>query len=354
MNTSLIRLKEIFSESGVTCIRDLKRLSSRQFQRLDASVYGWFSSFRNDQIRALAGTDGVNLCLGLKNAGEEYAVGAPMEMIVKKLVFFSETGVVLTPKFHYPGNSRRAVPDSWYYLALNYMPLWEAGMLTIMPKSVTHLIEIGRVQGETFIIKGQQPRIVEKNWFLLKEEIPSLKVIDLSEKALADQLLEVNPNYGSPIDKPVYIFLPHLSNLSTELVSAIRRDHGDVFADYHRTVQSFFIQSSKAKTEQKLFEVMRATDAGIRKIESEFSKISRSQTLQQAEVALKLSAGVLCLFAHSELVKTLGPIVAGGGLGSSTLKYFQLKADKKSLMASTPFYYPWLIHQQASKHSANG
>ena len=139
MNASLIRLKEIFSESGVSCIRDLKRLSSQQFQRLDASVYGWFSSFRNDQIRALAETDGVNLCLGLKSTGEEYAVGAPMEMIVKKLVFFSETGVVLTPKFRYPGNSRRAVPDSWYYLALNYMPLWEAGMLTIMPKSVTHL-----------------------------------------------------------------------------------------------------------------------------------------------------------------------------------------------------------------------
>jgi hypothetical protein len=181
-----------------------------------------------------------------------------------------------------------------------------------------------------------------------------LRVIDLSAKALSNQLFEVNPAYGTSVGKPAYIFLPHLSNLSVELLSAIRRNHGDVFADYHKVVQSFFIQSSQAKTEKKLFQVMQATDAGIRKIESEFSKISQSQTLQQAEVALKLSAGVLCLFAQSELLKTLGPLFAGGGLASSALKYFQLKADKKSLMASTPFYYPWLIHQQASKHSASG
>lgn len=88
MNKAIIRLKEIFSENRVTSFSDFRKLSPDGFKRLDASVYGWFSSFRQDVVRQLAETDGLNMCLGLKRHTEEFAVGAPMEMIVKKLSFF--------------------------------------------------------------------------------------------------------------------------------------------------------------------------------------------------------------------------------------------------------------------------
>src|SRR6266511_2329462 len=103
MNSANIRLKEIFSENKVCNIADLPGLSPKEFERLDASVYGWFSAFRNEAVRWLAEMDGLNLCLGLKRNTEDVSIGAPMEMIIKKLSFFSQTGVILTPKFSAPG-----------------------------------------------------------------------------------------------------------------------------------------------------------------------------------------------------------------------------------------------------------
>jgi hypothetical protein len=135
-------------------------------------------------VRQLAESDGLNMCLGLKWNTEDVAIGASMEMIIKKLSFFSKTGIILTPKFSSPGKSRHAVPESWFYLALNYLPLLESGALMIVPKAVAYLTEIaGGIRGEGFVIK-RQSCIVQINWFMLEEEIPSIRIIDLSERAL--------------------------------------------------------------------------------------------------------------------------------------------------------------------------
>lgn len=300
-------------------------------------------------MRKLADADGLNLCLGLKHNTEEFAGGAPMEMIVKKLSFFSRTGVILTPKFSAPGKSKRAVPDSWYYLALNYLPLVEAGALTILPKAVAYLIDEGGIQGEGFIIKSRQPRVVQRDWFLLKEEIPSIRIVDLSERALRQQLVEAHAHYGAPSGQQAYIFLPHLANISVKLLSSVRQEHEDVFARYNRTMQSFFAGSAKVSSEKKLLEVMRATDEGIRKIDADLSKISKSRVLQHAQVAVTAGVGVLCQFSDDQHTRELGKFLAGGGLIPSALKYFQFSADKAAAIESTPFYFPWLIQREAAK-----
>jgi hypothetical protein len=348
MDDTIIRLKEIFLENQVRNVADLRGLSPKGFNKLDASVYAWFSSFRTEMVRQLTESDGLNMCLGLKRNTENVAIGAPMEMIIKKLSFFSNTGIILTPKFSSPGKSRRAVPESWFYLALNYLPLLESGALMIVPKAVAYLTDVAGIRGEGFIIK-RQARFVQKNWFLLEEEIPSIRIIDLSERALQQQLVEAHAFYGVTSGKQPYIFLPHLANISVELLSSVRKEHGEVFARYNRTIQSFFTGSAKISSEQKLLDVMRTTDEAIRQIEADLTKISKSRTLLNVGVTLNTGVGVLCQCATNEHIKEVGKLLVGGSLFPSALKYFQLNADKKTVIDKTPFYFPWLIHREAKK-----
>lgn len=349
MNSAIIRLKEILLENRVRSVADLRRLSPKAFSRLDASVYAWFSSFRTEIVRQLAETDGLNMCLGLKRKTENLAIGAPMEMIIKKLSFFSRTGIVLTPKFSSPGKSKHAVPDSWFYLVLNYFPLLESGALLIAPKAISYLTDVaGGIRGEGFIIK-KQTYIVEKNWFLLEEEMPSIRIIDLSQRALQQQLVEAHAFYGVTNEKLAYIFLPHLANISVELLSSVRQEHGEVFAQYNRTIQSFFVTSAKITSEQKLLEVMKMTDEAIRQIEADLTKISKSRTLQHLGVALNTSVGILCQCTTNEHIKDLGKFLAGGSMMQSAFKYFQLRADKRAIIEKTPFYFPWLLHREATR-----
>jgi hypothetical protein len=350
MNKAIIRLKEIFSENRVTSFSDFQKLPPDGFKRLDASVYGWFSSFRQDAVRQLAETDSLNMCLGLKRNTEEFAVGAPMEMIVKKLSFFSQTGVILTPKFSSPGKSSRAVPDSWYYLVLNYLPLIETGALMVLPKAVACLVSatVGGIHGDGFVMGGRAGN-VNRDWFLLEEEIPSIRIIDLSEKDLRQQLVEAHAHYGMTGDQRVYIYMPHLANISAELLSSLRQHHGDVFARYNRIIQSFFNGSAKVKSEKQLLEVMKATDEGIRQIEAELKRISKSQVVQNTGVAVIASAEVLCQCIDNESVKGVVKFFAAGSVIPSALNYFALKALKNAVIEKTPFYFPWLIHHEALK-----
>jgi hypothetical protein len=348
MDNAIIRLKEIFVENQVRGIADLRRLSPKEFKSLDASVYAWFSSFRTEMVRQLAESDGLNMCLGLKRNTEDLAIGAPMEMIIKKLSFFSQTGVIFTPKFSPPGNAGRAVPESWFYLILNYLPLVESGTLMIVPKAASYLADVGGIQGEGFVIK-KKPRIVQKDWFLFEEKIPSIRIVDLSERALRQQLVEAHAYYGVTSGKQAYIYLPHLANMPIELLSSVRREHGDVFARYNRTIQSFFTGSAKVNSEQKLLDVMKATDEAIRQIEADLTKISRSRVLQNVGVIINAGVGVLCQCAANEQIKDFGKLLAGGSLIPSALKYFQINSDNRTVIEKTPFYFPWLIHREAIK-----
>jgi len=350
MNTAVSRLKEIFSENRVSSFSDFRKLSSDGLKRLDASAYGWFSSFRQDAVRQLAESNGLNMCLGLKRNMEEFAVGTPMEMIVKKLSFFSETGIILTPKFSTPGKSSRAVPDSWFYLVLNYLPLIESGALMVLPKAVACLVKatVGGIRGDGFVMGGRVGN-VSQDWFLLEEEIPSIRIINLSEKALRQQLVEAHAYYGVVDNERVYIYMPHLANVSAELLSSLRQHHGDVFARYNRTIQSFFNGSSKVKTEKQLLEVMKATDEGIRQIEADLKRISKSQAVQNAGVAVIASAGILCQCLDNEIAKETVKFLAAGSVIPSALNYFSIKAQKDAIIEKTPFYFPWLLHREAVK-----
>jgi len=46
---------------------------------------------------------------------------------------------------------------------------------------------------------------------------------------------------------------------------------------------------------------------------------------------------------------SFNPVKGAWGVIPSTLKYFQLEAEKAAVTESTPFYFPWLVHDEASK-----
>ena len=114
------RLQEIFRENSVHNLLQLSDLSTEARDRLDACVYGWFAFFKEVHIRTL--DDGFNLCLAIGSNIEDGLVGDPLDIVIKKLAFYSSTGVLLTPKFRQRGRGK-LIPDAWYYLAIGYMPV---------------------------------------------------------------------------------------------------------------------------------------------------------------------------------------------------------------------------------------
>ncbi|HEU0039419.1 MAG TPA: hypothetical protein VFR76_09105 [Verrucomicrobiae bacterium] len=131
-----------------------------------------------------------------------------------------------------------------------------------------------------------------------------------------------------------------MANISFELLSSVRQEHGDVFARYNRTIQSFFNSSAKVTSAGKrLLEVMRVTDEAIRKIDADLSKISKSRVLQHAQVAIATGVGVLCQFSANPHTRDLGKLLAGGGLIPSALKYFQLGAEKAASLRVRHFIF---------------
>jgi hypothetical protein len=346
MTASIERLQAIFRENSLHNLLALRRMPDEARDRLDASVYAWFAAFKQPHIKTL--DNGLNLCLSLGNDIDDYLLGNPLETAVKKLSFFSQTGVLLTPKFRHPGVRGKLIPDAWYHLTLAYMPLIQNGMLTILPKGMTYLQDTGSVQGETFIILRKPARHVEKTWFLFKEEIPSLKPIDLSGKALQKQMLEICPNYGLQTKPSGYMYLPHLSNVPVETMVLMRQHHGDTFQRYNATVERFFSGTAKAKTERRMLELMQETDENIRKIEAEMNKISSSKALQAQGIILKLGVAALCPL----LPKNVAPgalSFLGGNIVSDATRYIQLRNEQKAMRDASPFYFPWLVHSKSKK-----
>ena len=112
------RLQEIFRENSVHNLLQLSDLSTEARDELDACVYGWFASFKEVHIRGLS--DGFNLCLAIGSNIEDGLVGDPLDIVIKKLAFYSST--LLKLKFRQRGRGK-LIPDTWYYLAIGYMPL---------------------------------------------------------------------------------------------------------------------------------------------------------------------------------------------------------------------------------------
>lgn len=347
MTASIERLQVIFRENSLHNLLGLHQMPDKVRDRLDASVYAWFAAFKQPHIETL--DNGLNLCLSMGKNIDDYLLGNPLETAIKKLSFFSQTGVVLTPKFRHPGVRGKLIPDAWYYLTLAYMPLIQNGMLSILPKGMTYLSEEpAGLRGDTFIIVRDPCRRVERNWFLFEEEIPSLKPIDLSGKALQKQMLEISPNYGLATKPSAYMYLPHLSNVPVETMVLLRQHHGDTFQRYNGTVERFFSSTAKAKTERRLLELMHETDENIRKMEAEITKIGSSKVLQAQGVTIKLAASALCPLLP-KAAAAVALTILGRGIVSDVTRFIQMGKERKAVGDASPFYFPWLVHSESKK-----
>jgi hypothetical protein len=344
MSDSIKRLHEILSEHRLRSSQDLNFLSKPMRKVLDTAIYAWFGSFRHDHINALRERGGLNLCLGWDKRVKQFQVETHLGIIVKKLIFLSNTGIIRTPKFRHPGSGSDLIPDVWYQLVLDFWELVSSGMLSILPEGVTNLEERYQLEGETFVVTNSR-RVVEKTWFLLKEKIPSIKIIDLSKDKLKRQITEYRPEQAELKWPPVYIYLPHLTGLPISLLKSLRLQHGDLFALYNSTIESFFSNSAKAKTEDRLLDVMREIDEEIRKIETELEKISKSKTLQKYQITAQIGIGVLCAFLPADLAE-IGMVLSGSGAAKEVFNFVKTNVDKKALLSGSAFYLPWLIHQE--------
>ena len=347
-----LRLFEIFNEYSLKSSSQLQGLPKLKRKNLDATIYAWFAGFQDVIISEIRKFQGLNLCLGWNKRTSSFKINSGPGTSVKKLSFFSNTAIILTPEFRHPGCKGQTIPSAWYELILAFWPLVETGYLLVLPKGITYLIEKPTLQtaGQfSGALVNYGNTVTEETWLLLKEKLPSLTIVDVSKESLKSQMYEYNP-YDSISDSKIFIHLPHLSGLKIDTLVDIRKHHGDLFAKYNSTISSFFQKSEKASNEKLLLDIMRQTDEEIKRLDMEINKISQSKALETLGVSAQLSIGVLCVFLPYETAKFFS-VLAGGGAIEGVLKYFRLELQKKSLLQGNPFYFPWIIHQLASKLS---
>ena len=338
------RMREILAEHGVTGFRSLNRLSPKTREHLDTSIYGWFAAFREKNLQSIA--TGINLCMSLRSGPLiNNCLPQPVMTAIKKLTFFSQKGVLLTPEFHLPGSQPKSVPDTWYHLMFLYLPHIENELLTILPRGVEQIDDSTGWRGETFIIPKRKP-LVNKTWSLLDSPLPSLKVIDVSVEELERQMLELRPQYRMSNRPAGRLRLPYFTNLSIDMIARLRAQHTPVFQDFNKEVANFFTNTAAADTETRLVELMQQTDEKIRGIHAELRKIARSKALLAGGITLKLTSAALLPYYFGRAGAAWLPLI-GGNLVSDGVKYVEIGQDLAAARRKAELYFPWHVHSHS-------
>jgi hypothetical protein len=355
----LKRLREIFREFRLNTSADVRELTFKRRKELDSTVFAWFAGYREPIISNLRELDGLNLCFPWPDRYTSYKHQSGKGAAVKKSVMLSNSSVVTVPAFRHPGVRARAIPDSWYRLVLEFWPLVLNGVLRILPESMTNLLDHGGIEGprEAFdegrgFVMCRPGRLIEATWLLLEEQIPTIKNISFANADLKRQMQEIDPRQR-PGDGELYIYLPHLTGIDPDTLAKLRSDYGDVFGLYNVTIRRLFDDSAKADDERKLLDILCRTDEEMRRIATEFGKLSRLGALEAKGAAVKLALGVLCAYLPDAYLasqwRQIGLFLAGSGVVNDIRSYISTKSAKAALAKQDAFYFPWLVHQKTAR-----
>ncbi|HSF30871.1 MAG TPA: hypothetical protein VLK82_10425 [Candidatus Tectomicrobia bacterium] len=232
-------------------------------------------------------------------------------------------------------------------------------MLQILPESMTSLLDHGGIEGpgeafregRGFVIR-RPGQLLESKWLFLEEQLPTLKNISFANADLKRQMQEIDPHQCRG-DGELYIYLPHLTGIDPDTLAKLRSDYGDVFGLYNVTIQRLFDDSAKADDERRLLDILCRTDEEIRRIATEFGKLSRLGVLEAKGAAGKLALGVLCAFLPDTYLASqwtqIAAFLAGSGGLNDITRYFSTKSAKAALAKQDAFYFPWLVHQKTAR-----
>jgi hypothetical protein len=353
------RLGEIFREFRLKTPADIQALTSKRRSEIDSIVFAWFAGDREPIISNLRQLDRLNLCFPWLERYRSYKHHSGKGTAVKKSLMLSNSSVVTVPAFRHPGVRAWAIPTSWYLLVLEFWPLVSSGLLRILPESMTNLLDHGGIEGprDTFregrgFIIRRPGQLIESTWLLLEEHIPTLKNISSANAELKRQMHEINPRQRLG-DGELYIYLPHLTEIAPDTLGQLRSDYGDVFGLYNATIRRLFEDSAKADNERKLLDTLCRTDEEIRRIETEFRKLSRLGALEATGAVVKLALGVLCAYLPDAYLasqwKQIAAFLAGSGALNDIRSYISTRSTKAGVAKQDAFYFPWLVHQKTAR-----
>jgi hypothetical protein len=315
---AISRLYEILREHNIVQanIELVRKLPREKRHHLDRSIYGWFSAHREAR-------DDVRLC---RSRGTS---------------------------FNSPQRALKTIPYAWYELVTVFKALILANTLVVLPESIALSRKEFPMTEEGLLRRA--PKTRQEHWFLLKEHLPSLTIVNLSREGLAAQMYERDSGLKSGARTPLYLYLPHLRNVPLETLVDLRRNHSEVFGRFRLTISEFLRKSSSATTEKGILEIMQDTDERIRAIDDELRKLCTSSVLRAAGIAVEASVGsVLCMFAPAQIAPAqITPILAAftaSRVLTRGLQYFKSRADRKSIVAGESLYFPWLLHRASGAY----
>lgn len=149
------------------------------------------------------------------------------------------------------------------------------------------------------------------------------------------------------------ILLPHFDSVPLERLIEIRDKESDLYMHFQRRLEHLLQDASKLDSEQKILEMMREVDEGVRELHGKFKHIQKMYQRKNIHILLKfLAAGMLVLSPLDPAAKASIASILGG---ISAFDYLTSKEDEVNSMLelkSDRFYLPWLVFQAGQEKNA--
>lgn len=110
--------------------------------------------------------------------------------------------------------------------------------------------------------------------------------------------------------KPITIYLPQLSNLSTESLIGVREDCFDHFYNFQQGLKTFLNSSTTINSESLFVELVRKVDHEISEIEQKIVDIQQQKRRKGVETFLGMGTSAVSFLVDPELAKYIGGFFA--------------------------------------------
>ena len=148
--------------------------------------------------------------------------------------------------------------------------------------------------------------------------------------------------------QPVYIYLPHLSNIKTETLLELRQDNYDAFFQFQQALREFLISAALVNSERAFVEIARKVDYEITELELRVKQIEKERRRKGWEIGLGISASALSFVVDAQLA-----IYIGAMLGSKTvfegLTFLSNRSVRRDILEDHRYYLAYLAKKTSEK-----
>lgn len=338
--------------------REFDSISARNQEALSGRIALYFRNNLSDIVRLVEESKGIALRFDNYNPKWER-----LGKISRKAVFYSDVSLVLlagriqvrAPGFRASGRKQsRKLPkqvsatnvSGLVSTLFKIRPLVERGVLVPVPSEIELDQSQEHISPET--IAGYNA-IIDA---IKKDELENVVVpVLLDEWRIRRQIEEIREISPGVSDlRPLHIYLPHLSNVSTETLLSMREDNYEAFMRFQQALREFLLASAKVRSEQAFLELAHKVDYEIRELKSRVDTIGDERRRKGWEISSGLIASSVTLVVDAEIARYLSAVI-----GSKTvfdgLKFLLGRRNAYKTLEGSDYYLAYKVHELSARAS---